>query len=165
MWWASVLSWPTRISFASLAIRSSLVEMSCEFNVSVIYPSNESVLRRAPLLGRVPRSGFPHVVAPTARSDLSTPDRLGVPCRLVLHTQSVETPSQVPGQPLRTCPALRSRRGQRLRPRRSALPVALRRILSPSTREEVSAPVHSCLRDPISRPARSLSTLRDHGRP
>jgi hypothetical protein len=72
---------------------------------------------------------------------------------------------QVPGRPLRTCPVLRSRWGMRLRPRRSASPVAHRRILSPSTPGEVSAPTSSLFRNPISRPARSLSTLRDHGRP
>src|SRR6187401_2053717 len=43
------------------------------------FPSNELVRRRAPLLGGVPWSEFPRVTAPTARSDLSTPDRLESP--------------------------------------------------------------------------------------
>src|SRR5262245_60170168 len=47
-------------------------------------PSNEPVSRRAPLLGRVLWSEFPHVIAHTARSDLSTPARLVVPYRSVL---------------------------------------------------------------------------------
>src|SRR5207244_8242145 len=76
---------------------------------------------------------FPHVTAPIARSVLSTPGRLDLSCRSVPgRVRCAETPSQVPVQPLRTCPVLRSRWGMRLRPRRSAVPVAHRRILSPS---------------------------------
>src|SRR5262249_37273324 len=55
---------------------------------------------------------------------------------------------QVPGRPLRTCPVPRSRQGMRLKPRRSAPPVAHRRILSPSTVREVSAPASESFSGP-----------------
>ena len=76
------------------------------------------------------------------------PARFPLPFRSCPDDRSAETPSQVPGRPLRTCPVLRSRRGMRLKPRRSALPVAHRRILSPSTVREVSAPASESISGP-----------------
>src|SRR6187402_2183273 len=129
-------------------------------------PSNESVFRRAPLLGRVPWSGFPHVIAPIARSDLSAPDRLSCPCRIVprcrgatrlhprfLDNPCVHAPLYDPGEQCDQNRGARPYRSRIVASCRLRPPVGPRR--SPNYQ----------FRDPISRPTRSLSTLRDHGRP
>ena len=69
MWWASVVSAMPGASLASFAIRSSLVETVLELGVSVIFPSNGSVIRRRSLLGGVPRVGSPASSLVLRRSD------------------------------------------------------------------------------------------------
>src|SRR5512140_592845 len=142
MWWASVNSLTPGLSFASFAIRSSLVETSCEFCASVIFPSNKSVRRRAPLLGRVPRDQVPprHSSYGALRPLDARPAQLH-PCRIVprcrgaarLHPRFLRNPCV-------HAPFFDPGGWCELDHRRSAVPVAHRRILSPLTPAEVSAP-------------------------
>jgi hypothetical protein len=90
-----------------------------ELDVSVIFPSNGSVTWRRPLLGGVPWVGSPASLLVLQRSDFPMPPlrslalRSAVPRQLRRGGVGI---SQVPGEPLRACPALRPRRGRCARP-------------------------------------------------
>jgi hypothetical protein len=73
------------------------------------------------------------------------------------YRQGTNEPSQVPGRPLRPCPALRPRRSVRIRP-------LSMRPLWPSAFYTASAP-QRFFRGSITRPSRFLCTLRRRGHP
>jgi len=81
----------------------------------------------------------------------------------VLIDGSVEV-SQVPGEPSRTCPVLRPRRDCWVRPFELAA-LLLGSTVLPSAPTTASAPATTSFRGSITRPARSLSTLRSQGHP
>ena len=168
------------------------VEMTSRPNVPVICPSASSIIRSAashppgPLgYGRSPTSSVPISRTPTSRlpSRLASSPSLGtnhrfallrspgagrlpvgleplLPRRLSRRTLNggEDEISQVPGRPLRTCPALRPRRTADPRPlqdRRCSLPHF----------KGASTPHLPLSRLTITRPARSLCTLRSRGQP
>jgi len=117
--------------------------MSSEFCASVIFSHPASLFSGALLCSAGPPwSGFPHVNSSycALRPLGARPARFPLPFRSCPYDRSAETPSQVPGRPCVHGPSYDPVGGMRLKPRRSALPVAHRRILSPSTVREVSAP-------------------------
>ncbi len=73
MRWASVVNAMSGASLASFATCSSCVEILREPDVSGIFPSNSSVIRRRPWLHRVPWVGSPASSLLLRRSDSSTP--------------------------------------------------------------------------------------------
>jgi hypothetical protein len=144
--------------------------MGIEPDVSSIVPSRGCHVPARPLLGGVPSARFPRFLAPSARSDSSSP----IPPRFVafawryLPQFSGRRRRGLPSSsvtPMRTCPGSSTPaepREQDLRDRQSlrvAPPVL------PSGLTVSSASTTSIFRGPIPRPARSLSTLRGHGRP
>jgi len=104
-------------SLASFAIRSSRVETILELGVSVIFPSNGSMIRRRPLLGGIPWVGSPASSLVLRRSDFPPPPLRSLALRsAVPRLRGGVGISQVPGEPSRACPALRPRRGRDARP-------------------------------------------------
>jgi hypothetical protein len=104
-------------SLASVAIRSSLVEMLVELGVSVIVPSIDPC-PGSPFPPRGPLGRFPRFIG--YYELLGLLDALGsasfpsLGCT-ALAGGGVEA-SQVPGKPSRACPALRPRRDRHARP-------------------------------------------------
>jgi hypothetical protein len=116
-----------------------------------------------------PSGRFPSFSAPMWHSDFSpSPPRSALVAPL--SSSGVATGkdeiSQVPGQPLRTCPDLRPRLGESLRTP-GQRPCVSSDPLLPSTFVTASAQQQYPFRGSISRPIRSLSTLRSapHGNP
>ena len=155
MWCASVVRVSFGSLRASSAILRCRVEMTSRPNVPVICPSASSIVRSAASLRRVLWGEFPDLAGTISRLRLLAPRRASLrflrsalpPLRPPslprgqalppgpgplstaapappLHDGEDET-SQVPGRPLRTCPALRPRRTAEPRPlqdRRCGLP-------------------------------------------
>jgi hypothetical protein len=126
---------------ASIAIRSSRVEMGCEPNVSAIFPSLGSMFRRTlrstGSLGSVPPlrryNGALRLLAVPLASLCFLRSAIPVPA-----TGNDEV-SQVPGEPSRACPALRPRRDRPARPS-GALPYPCSMTVLPSATTKASAP-------------------------
>lgn len=85
----------------------------CELDVSPIVPSYGSDFRRRPLLRGVPRVGSPTSSLVLRRSDFSSPRPRSLSlARSFPACVGGDETSQVPGQPLRACLGLRSRRSR-----------------------------------------------------
>jgi hypothetical protein len=161
--WADVIAF-SGICFASVAIRSSFVEMVMELDVSVIVPSIGSASRKLlpstgslgsvpplhryyELLGRPPP--FAYCRADYARCRASFPS-LGATTR----DGGGGGFSQVPGEPSRSRRVLRPR--QEREPGHSGRALLIGSTLLPSVASTTSAPVNSCLTGLI-RTARSFA--------
>ena len=119
-----------------------------------------------PSLHRVPREGSPASSVRLQRSDSLTP----IPRHFVSFVQRYRPCGRrrpgLPGSwgaPSRTCPALRPRWDRNVRP--FGLTLLFGAAVLPSAVSTASAPTTNSFRGSITRPARSLSTLRGHGHP
>ncbi len=126
-----------------VAIFRCFVKMGSRLDVRGICPSGSSVARPPPSLHEVPWGGFPSFLGTMQRlrrlgsprawaSRARDPDHFCSGARRPLLQDGEHETSQVPGEPLRTCPALRPRRTARPWPRwavRYCLPLRKQRRL------------------------------------
>ena len=141
--------------------------MVAELGVFVIFPSNESMIRCRPLLGRVPRVGSPASTLLPRHSDFPAPPLRSLSLRSAVPRPCDEEASgslRFLGSPP-VHALLSSDPGETVVPGHSGVALLIGTAVLPSTITNASAPTTTRFRGSFARPARSLSTLRSHGYP